>query len=606
MKIKTRDWFIFVLLAILSFGFWYKLEYPRFSFVNLAVNKQQALLEADNYLRAKGIDTKTYSKAIVFDSDERFNRYLQHAAGLKAEEEFIGRHDFDLFRWLIRFFKEFQKEEYFVYLSPRSGKIIEFVHIIEDIEPRIDLGKEAAKQKAEIFLQGNFNIDLGNYDFHEEKVKRYEKRIEYVFSWEKKNAYIPWRENQGGAKLLAEVTVAGNEIRKFSKNKFELPDKFTRYVQKQFLLGEYIYNIFYVILFALLACSISIVLKKRQDIIPRVSKRWFYYAAGFLMVINTADFLNNLQNIFMNYPTSVHLNSFLGLSVTKWIFNTGFLVVGFIMPGIAGESLCAEVFPENGQRSFWRYIKSGFLNRSFTKSILLGYLVSVIILGAQAIIFYNGQKFLGVWREWNTVTYFSSSFIPLFSALVIGASASFNEEIIFRVFGISLAKKYLHNLFLVVLVTSVVWGMGHTMYAIFPVWFRIIEVTIIGILYGYVFVRFGIIPLIVAHYLFDVFWCSAVYLLGKNSGYLFYTAAGLLCIPLVLAFIAYCVNRPEQDRPVREMLDKTQKYNLGVLVAFISLKKSQGYSVELVRDELIHHNWDNILVESAIKEVFDE
>jgi len=606
MKIKPRDWCIFILLAVLSFGLWYKLEYPRFAFVNLSFNKQQALFESDNYLKSKGVDTKGYAKAIVFDSDEKFNRYFQHAAGIKAQEEFIKQQDFDLFYWLVRFFKESQKEEYLVYISPRSGKVIRFTHLIEDLEPRVDLGKDLAKQKAETFLQRAFGVDLGRYDFHEEKVKRYENRVEYIFSWEKKEVYIPWKQGQGGAKLLTEVTVAGDEIREFYKNKFDLPDKFLRYVEKQLILGEYLYSIFYIILLVLLGWSINIVLKKRQDIVPRLVKRWFYYAAGFLILINTADFLNNLQDIFMAYPTSAHLGSFIGLAVTQWLFNTGFLIIDFIMPGIAGEILCSEVFPENKHSSFLSYIKSSFFNRALTSSVLLGYLIWIIMLGLQAAIFYNGQKFLGVWREWNTMAYFSSAYIPWLGAFVIGVSASFNEEIIFRLFGISLTKKFLRNSILAVVVTSVIWGMGHTMYAIFPVWFRIIEISLIGMLYGFIFLRFGIIPLIVAHYLFDVFWCSAAYLLGHSSKYLFYSSVGLLSLPLVLAIGAYLLNRSQQEKLIRQVLDKTQEYNLGVLITFVSAKKSQGFSPESISTELISHNWDNLLVNLAIKEVFEE
>jgi len=606
MKIRTRDWYIFILLALLSFGFWYKLEYPRFAFVNLSFNKQQALVESDNYLQAKGVDTKKYAKSIVFDSDEGFNRYLQHAVGLKAEEDFIAQHDFDLFRWLIRFFKESQKEEYIVYISPRSGKVIKFLHLIEDTEPRIDPGKDISKQKAEMFLQKTFGADLEKYDFHEEKIKRYEKRTEYVFSWEKKGIYIPWKSGEGGAKLLTEVTVAGDEIREFYKNKLDLPEKFLRYVEKQFILGEYLFSIFYIFFFMLLAWSINIVVKSRQDIVPRLTKRWFYYVAGFLVIINTADLLNNLQRAFMAYPTSVPLTSFFGLTVTKWLISTGILAIGFIMPGIAGESLCSEVFPENKSSSFLSYINSGFFNRALTSAVVLGYLIWVIMLGLQAVVFYDGQKFLGVWREWHSLVYFSSAYIPLFSAFAIGFTASFNEEVIFRLFGISLTKKYLRNSFLAILVTSVIWGMGHTLYAIFPVWFRIIEVGLIGIFYGFIFIRFGIVPLIVAHYLFDVFWCSAAYLLGRSSRYLFYSSVGLLCIPLVLAAIAYFLNREKQEKPTRYILDKIQEYNLGVLVTFVSAKKLQGFSSEAIKEELIRYNWDHLLVRLAVEKVFKE
>ncbi|MDD5660749.1 MAG: type II CAAX endopeptidase family protein [Candidatus Omnitrophica bacterium] len=606
MKIKFKDWCTFIILAILCFGLWYKLEYPRFAFVDLSFNKQQALSESENYLKSKGVDTNKYARAVIFDSDERFNRYFQHAAGLKAEEEFIKQHDFDLFRWMVRFFKESQKEEYLVYLSPRTGKVIRFMHLIEDVEPRADLGKEASRQTAESFLRDNFGADLKNYDFHEEKIKRYENRIEYVFSWEKKGVYIPWKAHQGGAKLLTEVTVSGHKIREFYKNKFDLPEGFVRYVEKQFVLGAYLYSIFYIIIFILLAWSVNIVLRRRQDIVPRLTKKWFYYAACFLLVINTADFINNLQNVFMAYPTSARLSSFIGLAFTRWLFNTGFLIIGFIMPGIAGETLCSEVFPEKKYNTFLSYIKSSFFNRTLTRSVILGYLIWVIMLGLQAVVFYNGQKYLGVWREWYTMTYFSSSYVPLFSAFVIGASASLNEEINFRLFGISLAKKYLRNSILAVILASVVWGMGHTMYAIFPVWFRIVEISLIGLFYGFIFIRFGIIPLLVAHYLFDVFLCSAAYLLGKSSLYLFYTSVGLLAIPLFLAILAYFTNKSQIDKPLRNTLDEVQVYNLGVLVTFVSAKRSQGCSIESIKNELIRHNWDHLLVGLAIKEVFKE
>ena len=604
MKIKARDWCIFIIIAILCFGFLYKLEYPRFAFVSLPFNKQQALAESYNYLKAKGVDTDKYSCAVIFDADERFNRYFQHAVGLKAEEEFIKQHDFDLFRWLVRFYKESQKEEYLVYVSPRTGKIIRFMHLIDDIAPRIDLGKEAARQAAESFLEKTFGINLDRYDFHEEKIKRYENRIEYVFSWEKKSVYIPWKTGQGGAKLLTEVTIAGEEIREFYKNKFDLPDKFLRYVEKQLVLGEYLYSIFYIILFLLLACSVNIVLKKRQDIATRLSKKWFYCVSGLLFVINTGDFLNNLQTVFVAYPTSVRLSSFIGLAFTRWLFNTGFLMIGFIMPGIAGESLCSEVFPKNKYSPFLAYIKSSFLNRGLTKSIVLGYLIWIITLGLQAVVFYNGQRFLGVWREWHTMVHFSSANIPLFSAFVLGSSASFNEEINFRLFGISLTKKYLRNSILAVFLTSLIWGMGHTTYVIYPVWFRIIEIGFIGIFYGFIFIRFGIIPLIVSHYLFDVFWCTAAYLLGQASRHLFYTSVGLLGIPLFIAAIAYVLNRTQQEKPIRNILDEIQTYNLGVLIAFVSAKKSQGYPKEAISRELISHNWDHLLVDLAIKEAF--
>ncbi|MCK9431406.1 MAG: CPBP family glutamic-type intramembrane protease [Candidatus Omnitrophica bacterium] len=601
MKIKAGTWLLFVLLAVFGLGVWCRLEYPRFSFLEFPFDKQKAISTSEDYLRSRGVNAEIYSRAAVFGSDEGFNRYFQHARGIKAEEEFIKRYDYDLFYWLVRYFKESQKEEYLLYLSPRNGKVVKFLHLIKDTEPRPDLGKRFAQEKAEGFLRDSFGADLDSYDFHEEKIRRYENRVEYVFSWEKKGVYIPWKGG-GGGKLLTEVTVSGDQVREFTRNKFDLPEGFTRYVQEQLVLGEYLYHIFYFIVFLLLAFSISIVLKKRQEILPRITKNWFYGLAGFLIIINTAGFFNNLESILIHYPTSAHLGSFLGLSFIKWMFNIGFLALGLILPGIAGETLCGEVFPEKQGISFISYLKTGFLNRAFSGSVILGYLIWLVMLGMQAVIFYYGQEFLGVWREWQVTAYFSSSYIPLFGAFVIAVSASLNEEIFFRLFGISLVKKYLNNFIFAILLTSLIWGLGHTMYAIFPVWFRVVEITMIGVFYGVIFIRFGIIPLIVAHYLFDVFWCSAVYLLGRGNPSLFYVSLGLLGWPLIFATAGYFLNIIKRERPVRQMLGPVQKFNLEVLKAFIAARKSAGINPAEAAEELRRNNWDYLLVKLAVEE----
>jgi membrane protease YdiL (CAAX protease family) len=236
---------------------------------------------------------------------------------------------------------------------------------------------------------------------------------------------------------------------------------------------------------------------------------------------------------------------------------------------------------------------------------MLGYILFVILLGYQATIFYLGQKYLGVWKEWFRLTQLSSSYIPFLTAFVIGSSASLNEEILFRLFGISWAKRYLKNTILAVILTSVIWGLGHSGYAIFPVWFRAIEVGLMGVLFGIIFIRYGLLPLIVAHYLLDVFWGVAAYILGSSSVYLFAGSMGILVMPLVFAAAAYFINKEEKEREIETMLDAHQRYNLDILIAFVSLKKSQGTSVQTIKEELILHEWDTSLIDLAIKEVFN-
>ncbi len=603
MKIPAKEWILFLLIAALSCLIWYKLGYTQFKFVDLSVDKNAALQRAEKYLRSRGVDPTGYLRAIVFTADDWSDRYLQKTLGLQAEEEFIRKHNYELFSWQIRFFKEFQKEEYVIGVSPKSGQIFNFSHLIEDIEARADTGEDTAKQVAEEFLRSICGIELKDYEFHEENIKRYEKRIDYNFSWEKKKVYIPWQEGQGGAKLLIGITVSGKEIREFYNDRLDIPERFQRFIENQLTLGEYLYVFYFLFFIALIGWSTYLVMKRQNTLVVRNCKKLYIYLGGFFVIIHLIYLFNNLQNIIINYPTSTSLSSFIGVYLIKFFTSLIFVSVAFILPGLAGESLYSEVMPENKYGCLLHYVRSNFFTRQTSKSIFFGSIVFFILLGIQAIMFYIGQRYFGVWREWIRLTQLSSAYIPFLSAFVIASRASLSEEIIFRLFGISWVKKYFKNTILAVVIMSLLWGLGHSAYAIFPVWFRSIEVGVLGLVLGFVFLRYGIIAAITAHYLFDTFWGVAVYILGRSTSYLFVGSLAALIIPLIFALIAFIINKEDREREINLMLDEMQRYNLEILTTFVTMKKSQGLSVTQIKQELIAHNWDNMLVDLAIEEI---
>ncbi len=604
MKITLKVWILFILSGIVALFLWYKFEYPHFTFVDLSVNRQEAILKAEEYLKLRGVDAKKYLKAIIFETDDWSDRYLQKTIGLKAEEDFIKKQKYELFSWQVRFFREFQKEGYVVNISCKTGNILNFYHSIEDIEPRETLDKETAKQKAQDFLKENCGLDLKEYDFHEEQVKRYEKRIDYRFSWEKKGVYIPWKRDEGGAKLLIGAMVSGNEIRAFYRNNLDVPEKFQRYLENQLISGEYLYRFYYIIFIILIILAVYILLRNRYTLTIRLCRRWFFYLGGLFVAIQIASFLNDIQQIIISCPTTTRLGLFISFNLLSALVPICFFATSFVVPGLSGEVLSQETFPQNKYISFSHYLKSNFYNRSVSVSILLGYVCFFILLGLQAVIFNFGQKYLGVWKEWMRLTELSSAYLPILGALIVGVSASMREEIIFRLFGISWMKKYLKSVALAVILTSLIWGLGHSTYPIFPVWFRAVEVSLLGFFFGFIFIKYGIIPVLVAHYLFDVFWGVSSYILGRSSQYMVLSSSFILILPLLFALIAYFMNKKEKEIDMVRVLDKNQEYNLDILITYINSKKSQGLDSQAIKEELARHNWDICLVDLAIKEAF--
>lgn len=604
MKISVKSLIAFILIAIFSLWLWYKLGYSRLLFVDLSVDKKEALAKAESYLVSLGADLKGYHKAIVFHSDGWADRYLQKILGVKKEEEFLKQHNYNLFYWNIRFFKESQKEEYRVTISPKTAEMLSFEHSIEDIARRDDINKEFARRKAEEFLKSAYKINLDEYAFHAENAKRYDFRTDYTFSWEKKNVYIPWEKTEGGAKLLISITLAGSEIRSFNKNWLDIPEKFKRYIQNRLALGEYLSSFSFLLIAALVIFSICTVVKKKHTVTAKISRKLYINLAAVLIVLNILAVANEFQRLVIGYPTTVTMSAYFWLSIMRMFLSIGFGGVMFVFPGMAGELLRAEQLRDVKYSSLLYYVKTTFFSRNISWAIFFGYLLFFTLLGFQAVLFYLGQEYLGVWKELTSLSQFSSSYLPFFGAFVIGLNASLDEEIIFRLFGISFSKRFLKSTTLAVIFSSLVWGFGHTSYAIFPVWFRGIEVSLLGILFGFAFIKYGFITVVVAHYLFDVFWGTATYIFGHSSAYLFFSSLAILSIPLIFAAAAFFVNKEDREKEIRIRLDKIQKYNLGVLIVFVSAQKNQGVEAEIIKKELLSHNWDIDLVDLAIEEVF--
>nr|WP_279537943.1 CPBP family intramembrane metalloprotease [Paenibacillus turpanensis] len=130
--------------------------------------------------------------------------------------------------------------------------------------------------------------------------------------------------------------------------------------------------------------------------------------------------------------------------------------------------------------------------------------------------------------------------------------AAIEEEAVYRLFGIALFTKLLRFRPLAVLLSSVIWALGHVQYPIYPSYTRLIEVTVLGILFGYLFLKFGFITVVFAHAAMDsILMGLSVMSLGDTvsalSG-LFYLVFPAIVGWLLAAY--YKKKRPPSAAPV--------------------------------------------------------
>ena len=170
----------------------------------------------------------------------------------------------------------------------------------------------------------------------------------------------------------------------------------------------------------------------------------------------------------------------------------------------------------------------------------------------------------------------------------------------FRLFAINLFKKYGFPTFLAVFLSAAMWGFGHTGYEIFPMWFRGVEVTCIGIIMGIFYLRYGLVCVIAAHFLIDSFLTSMPYLLNPRASFDFYSALAVSALPLLLAVIALIFNKNTQEKPLSMRFNPQQQFNYSLLQDLCRSKTPEELIV--LKKDLQHHGWDAAI----IQRVFDD
>lgn len=604
MKLKNRTWLSLVLASVVSIIIWYTFSYPQLAIMNFSTTKSQALTIAKKHLQEKNINPDLYKTAVIFDIADKTNTYLQKKLSFKKLKTFISNNQLDLFQWKIRFFQEEQAEEYKINVSSSSGEIIFFQHKLESSAQRDFITKDEARAKSLKFLKNNFQFNENENIIFEDREKTLDNRTDYEITWAKKDIQIPWsvEANSGTAKMLNFTFISGNEILLFSKNVLNLPDQFNRYLEKLDNSGRALGSLSTMFFYILLSASVYFLVLGHQHISVHITKSFYLRIAGIIFVLTCISNLSQLQPILYEYKTSNILAQTLSRYFITTLMGTLLVSLSLILPFLAGEYLHSNATKSKPKESFSYYIRTSFLTRDVSKQIWVGYFLCIIMLGLQALLIKFGQDHLNVWVSHIWLENLSSASLPFITALAVSLLASFNEEALYRFFAIKWGGKLFKNVWIPVLLSSLIWGFAHSGYPVYPKWFRGIELTFIGILLGFSYLRFGIIPVIVAHFLFDIFWNCSSYLFGNSNPLYFSIALILLLIPFILSIICYLSNKKPILAPLKNLFSKKQIFDCQLLKAALAAKKQNDpdFSIKAFRSELTNHNWDPEIIKSAL------
>ena len=530
---EKRALILWVLAGIVGLFFaqrYFFRAFPEAS-VDFKVSRAEAVNRAKTFLAGLGENVDGYRSSIEFSVEEDEKVYLERELGLQHANQ-LATSQISLWYWNVRFYRILQEEEYQIRVSP-SGQIVGYTHKLPEAKAGATLEMAAARSLAEDFFTKKLGKDPSEWSFLPEEANSEKKpnRLDWDFTWEKLGLKVkdaPYRDK---------IHIAGDKPTG-AEETLQVPELWKRGYERLRSGNNTLALVFFVIYFGLLGVAIwyAIIFTKSGQTKWGLAIKLGALAAGLLFLQS----LNEWPLWGANYSTKETYAGFVVLQILQALGFAVFtaLTISLVLP--AAEPLYRRSQPNNlrlSQTFTWRGLRS----KEFFSSAVVGISLAAAHIGF-VVAFYIIATHYGAWapQEVKYTDAVNTGF-PWISGLAIGLLASMNEEFTFRLFAIPLFTRYTRSRWIAIIVPAFLWGFLHSNYPQEPAYIRGIEVGLIGIVAGFVMLRWGILATLIWHYTVDA---SLVGLFLVRSDNLYFKISGVIvglaaAAPLLFSLASY-------------------------------------------------------------------
>lgn len=311
------------------------------------------------------------------------------------------------------------------------------------------------------------------------------------------------------------------------KPAFGVPSDYVSYVNKQDKLAGILTGIGYVlmsIVLCILAIIYAILYRKFTSFKYGIVLTIIFLATYIIMNLNMLDAIRASQGELLTSDGVIVVTAI--ITVLLSIAMAGSIYISIVAGDGLWKAQGRNVWPRFGQPGYGDYV---------WRSMGLSYLFAIILLGLQPLIFLGLSKLIGTWGT-SDVTMSPYNMSVLWLMPVLAWAAAISEEAVFRFFGIGLFRRWFRHSFAAAILPTLFWALGHVTYPFYPATTRLIELMIIGLLFSFIFVRYGFITAMFTHAIFNSIAVGSS-LLAVGTAPNIISAIFFILLPVLIAFI---------------------------------------------------------------------
>ncbi|HVN34820.1 MAG TPA: type II CAAX endopeptidase family protein [Casimicrobiaceae bacterium] len=511
MTRRPAFWIAYAALAALALGVAWHLFPLAIPLVNLDVtmSRREALARAEELAQARKLAPDGARSAVRFSHDGDAQNYIELEGGGKAAFAELVKGDlYAPYWWDVRVFKPGDVSEVVVRFKP-DGKSNGFGRRVPETYVRDEavkaLAPDAARSLAEAGARGEWGFDLAPYKLLEQSQQtRPNGRVDHLFVYERP-------EKLGEARIRLRLGVTGDELTEVAPY-VHIPESFERRFRELRSANDAIAGFASVtagLLYGLGGCVLGALwLARKHWLVVKPALGAGFVVGGLL----AAAMLVAAPAAWFGFDTAQSTTTF-------WLRQIGAGVavalgggLGYALVFMTAESLTRRAFPAHPQ--LWRVWAGGAApTPAILGRTLGGYLFVPVELALVAAFYYATNRWLGWWQPSEVLTDpdILSNALPALMPVAVSLQAGFMEECLFRAVPLALGAligarfgRRKAGIAVAFVLQAVVFGAAHANYPGFPSYSRLVELVVPAMIWAAIFLRFGLLPTIVLHALFDL------------------------------------------------------------------------------------------------------